>query len=77
MNPGAERMDGRDVRRTAMGFGIGAALFVLAALYQNSVVAGGPFSRLDPVLTMGIIGGTVGGLTAPLIGGLVDRWRRR
>lgn len=70
-------MDGRDVRRTALGFGIGAALFVLAALYQNSVVAGGPFARLDPVLTMGLIGGTVGGLTAPLVARLVSRWRSR
>ena len=70
-------MDERILRRTVTGFLLGGALFVLASLYQNAVVAGGPFSRLDPVLTMGLIGATVGGLTAPLIGGLVDRWRRR
>lgn len=70
-------MDDQTLRRTGWGFGLGAGVFVLASLYQNSVVAGGPFSRLDPVVTMGIIGGTVGGLTAPLIGGLLDRWRRR
>lgn len=70
-------MDRGDLRRTAMGFALGAGLFVLAALYQNSVVAGGPFARLDPVLTMGLIGGTVGGLTAPLVARLVSRWRSR
>ena len=70
-------MDAPTLRRTAIGFVTGAVLFVMASLYQNSVVAGGPFSRLDPVLTMGIIGGTVGGLAAPLVGGLLDRWRGR
>lgn len=70
-------MDRKDLRRTAMGFVGGAGLFVLASLYQNAVVSGGPFARLDPVLTMGLIGGTVGGLAAPLVGGLVDRWRDR
>ena len=70
-------MDRRTLRRTAAGFAAGAGLFVLASLYQNAAVAGGPFSRLDPVLTMGLIGGTVGGLAAPLVGGLVDRWRAR
>lgn len=52
--------------RTAAGAGAGAFLFLLLGLYLNAASGQPLFSNFGPIGILAVIGGTVGGLVAPL-----------
>lgn len=54
------------LRRTAGGAGAGAFLFLLLGLYLNAASGQPLFSNFGPIGILVVIGGTVGGLVAPL-----------
>ncbi len=58
------------IRATAIGAGLGAAVFLLVGLYLNVATGAPALSNLGPVGVLVVIGGTVGGLVAPLVRGL-------
>ena len=58
---------GRDViRKSIGGFAVGAALFGAVGLWLNVRIGAPLLSNPGPVAILAVIGGTVGGLVAPL-----------
>lgn len=55
------------LRRTAIGFGVGAVAFGLLGMYLNVAIGAPPLSNPGPVSILAVIGGTIGGLVAPLV----------
>lgn len=54
------------IRTTAIGAGVGAAVFLAVGLYLNVATGAPALSNLGPVGMLVVIGATVGGLVAPL-----------
>lgn len=59
------------IRATAVGAGIGGAVFLLVGLYLNVATGSSALAHPGPVGMLVVIGATVGGLVAPLF----RRWR--
>lgn len=54
------------LRRSLVGFVAGALLFVGLGIYLNRQIGAGVLAHSGPVAILAVIGGTVGGLVAPL-----------
>lgn len=65
------------LRRTLLGTAAGGLLFLGLGVYLNVATGLPPVANPGPLLMLVVVGATVGGLVAPLAGGLLDRWRRR
>lgn len=65
------------LRRSLVGFAAGALLFVGLGVYLNARIGAGAFAHPGPVAILAVIGGTVGGLVAPLFGRRDGRGGRR
>lgn len=59
-------MEREIVRRSAVGAALGAGLFLLLGFYLNSAIGAGWLDHPGPQAVLAVIGGTVGGLVAPL-----------
>lgn len=57
------------LRRSLVGFAAGALLFVGLGVYLNAQIGAAPLAHPGPVAILAVIGGTVGGLVAPLFRG--------
>ena len=55
------------LRRTLTGFVAGAFLFAGLSLYLNRAIGAPLLSHPGPVAMFALIGGTIGGLLAPLV----------
>lgn len=53
-------------RRSLIGFAVGASLFAVMGLALNREIGQPLWSNPGPVAILAVIGGTVGGLVAPL-----------
>ena len=65
------------VRRTLIGFVVGALAFGVASVYQAISSGVGLVPTLGPLGFMMVLGGTIGGLAGPLVGEAVARSRQR
>jgi len=55
------------IRATLLGAVLGAGVFLLVGLYLNGATGYPVLSNPGPVAVLVVIGGTVGGLVAPLV----------
>lgn len=61
------------IKRSIVGLVVGAITFALVGLYLNREIGAPLLSNPGPVGTFAVIGGTVGGLIAPLFRRRVKR----
>lgn len=54
------------LRRSLVGCAVGALLFIGLGVYLNARIGAGALANPGPVAILAVIGGTVGGLVAPL-----------
>lgn len=59
------------VKATLLGVAGGGGLFLLAGIYLNVRSGSSPFANAGPLLAFTVIGLTVGGLTGPLLAGIL------
>jgi len=63
----------RLARASIIGFVLGGGLFALLGVFMNWKIGDPALSNAGPTTVLGVIGGTVAGLVAPMF----SRWRRR
>lgn len=63
------------LRRTVAGALAGWIVFVALGLYMNASIGAPLLSNRGPLLLFSVIGLTVGGLVAPLVHGVRERFR--
>ncbi len=54
------------IRRTAIGFAIGATIFGSLGVMLNREIGAPPFANLGPLAILALIGGTTAGLISPM-----------
>lgn len=70
-------MDPKSFRRSLVGAAWGGGLFGAVSVYRSWVAPGTLLDYAGPVGLLVVIGATVGGLVAPLLGEIVDRRREK
>lgn len=70
-------MDPKSFRRSLVGAAWGGGLFGAVSVYRSWVAPGSLLDYAGPVGLLVVIGATVGGLVAPLLGEVVDRRREK
>ena len=60
-------MEPGGLKRTAVGFAVGALAFALVGMYLNVAIGAPPLAHPGPVAMLATIGGTIAALIAPLI----------
>ncbi len=65
------------LRWTLIGAAAVGGLFAAMSLYRSVASGGLAVQHLNPMAVMTVIGATVGGLIGPMIGIIVERFRKR